>query len=74
MIQVSFPTRQRCSEVRDDDMAGEVAEELDQFRDATVPEGLTAHVMPNQAFGSDKTALRVRPDVPPIKLAVVGLS
>jgi hypothetical protein len=23
-----------------------------------VPEGLTVHVMPNQAFGSDKTALR----------------
>jgi len=32
--------------------------ELDQLRDATVNEGLTAHVMPNQAFGSDETVLR----------------
>src|SRR5207249_8636601 len=37
---------------------GKRLKELDQLRDATVNEGLTAHVMPNQAFGSDETVLR----------------
>ena len=60
--------------MRDDDIVGKVAEELDQLRDATVPERVTAHVMPDEALGSNETALCVRPDIPPIKLVVVGLS